>query len=191
MQYWHAYAIIASDNGLSPVRRQAIIQTNAGLLLTELLGKNEWNFNRNSNIFIQENTIEKKMSSAKWRPFCQLQSVCKYGRYTELNDGKISEVLLISIPWMDTNFAPSWWMLVGVESFQIKYYSRPFAIRSAPLQPFFYILWYMQKRVSDKTRVAVTAINQWYIHFTIRIFTHSRYIFWKQFLYQRTNTGIK
>ena len=37
---------IGSDNGLSPGRRQAIIRTNAGI------------FNRNSNIFIQENAFE-------------------------------------------------------------------------------------------------------------------------------------
>ena len=33
-------AIIGSDNGLSPERRQAIIWTNAGLLLIEPLGTN-------------------------------------------------------------------------------------------------------------------------------------------------------
>ena len=32
--------IIASDNGLSPSRRQAIIWTNAGILLIEPLGSN-------------------------------------------------------------------------------------------------------------------------------------------------------
>ena len=42
--------IIGSDNGSSPGRRQAIIWTNAGILLIE--------FNQNSNIFIQENALE-------------------------------------------------------------------------------------------------------------------------------------
>ena len=37
--YMHQ-AIIASDNGLSPVRRQAIIWTNAGILLIGSLGTN-------------------------------------------------------------------------------------------------------------------------------------------------------
>ena len=50
--------IIGSDNGLSPGRRQGIIWTNVGLLLIEPLGTLQWNFNRNSYIFIQENTIE-------------------------------------------------------------------------------------------------------------------------------------
>ena len=41
-------AIIVSDNGLSPGRRQAIIWTNAGILLIGPLGTNLWNFNQNS-----------------------------------------------------------------------------------------------------------------------------------------------
>ena len=51
--------IIGSDNGLAPGWRQAIIWTNAGILLNEPLGTNfQWNFNQNSNIFIEENTFE-------------------------------------------------------------------------------------------------------------------------------------
>ena len=49
---------IVSDNGLSPIRRQAIIQTNAELLSTEPLGTN---FNKNLIIiqdFIHENSSE-------------------------------------------------------------------------------------------------------------------------------------
>ena len=61
--------IIASDNGLSPGRRQAIIWTNAGILLIGPLGTN---FNE---ILIEIHTfsfkkMHLKMSSAKWRPFC-------------------------------------------------------------------------------------------------------------------------
>ena len=51
--------IIGSDNGLSPSRRQAIIWTNAWILL---IGPNwnklQWNSNRNLYIFIQENLFE-------------------------------------------------------------------------------------------------------------------------------------
>ena len=50
--------IIGSDNGLSPGRRQAIIRTNAGILLIEPWNKLQWNSNQNSNIFIQENAFE-------------------------------------------------------------------------------------------------------------------------------------
>ena len=60
--------IIGSDNGLSPGRRQAIIWTNAGILLIGTLGTN---FNE---ILSEIHTFSfKKMhlktSSAKWRPF--------------------------------------------------------------------------------------------------------------------------
>ena len=60
---------IGSDNGLSPDRRQAIIWTNAGILLIGPLGTN---FSENL-IWIQTFSFKKmplKMSSAKWRPFC-------------------------------------------------------------------------------------------------------------------------
>ena len=60
---------IGSDNGLSPDRRQAIIWTNAGILLTGPLGTN---FNEIL-IGIQKFSFNKmhfEVSSAKWRPFC-------------------------------------------------------------------------------------------------------------------------
>ena len=63
--------IIGSDNGLSPSRRQAIIWTNAGILL--IRNKLQWNLNRNSNIFIEENTFEIgvwKMAAILSRPQC-------------------------------------------------------------------------------------------------------------------------
>ena len=51
--------IIGSDNGLSPDRRQAIIWTNAGILLIGPTGSNFSEiFNRNSDNFIQENAFE-------------------------------------------------------------------------------------------------------------------------------------
>ena len=62
-------AIISSDNGLSPGRRQAIIWTNAGILLIWPVGTN---FSDNL-IGIQPFSFKKiylKMSSGKWRPLC-------------------------------------------------------------------------------------------------------------------------
>ena len=61
--------IIASDNGLSPGRRQTIIWTNAGILLIGPLGTN---FNE---IFIEIQTfsfkkVHLKMSSGKCCPLC-------------------------------------------------------------------------------------------------------------------------
>ena len=59
---------IGSDNGLSPARRQAIIWTNAGILLTGPIGT------KFSEIFIEIHTssfkkIHLKMASGKWRLF--------------------------------------------------------------------------------------------------------------------------
>ena len=51
--------IIASDNGLSPGRRKAIIWNNAGIFSIGLLWTNLSEiFNRNSDIFFQENALE-------------------------------------------------------------------------------------------------------------------------------------
>ena len=60
--------IIGSDNGLSPDRHQAIIWTNAGILLIGPLGTNF------SEILIEIHAfsfkkVHLKMSSGKWRPF--------------------------------------------------------------------------------------------------------------------------
>ena len=61
--------IIGPDNGLSPGRRQAIIWTNAGILLIEPLRI------KFSEISIEIHTfsfkeMHLKMSSGKWLPFC-------------------------------------------------------------------------------------------------------------------------
>ena len=61
--------IIGSDYGLSPGRRQAIIWTNAGIMLIGPLGTNF------SEILIEIYTfsfrkMHLKMSSGKWRPSC-------------------------------------------------------------------------------------------------------------------------
>ena len=61
--------IIGSDNGLSPGRRQAVIWTNAGILLIGPYGRNL------SEILIEIHTfsfkkMHLKMSSGKRRPFC-------------------------------------------------------------------------------------------------------------------------
>ena len=74
MPLGHTYASvnrvsIGPDNGLAPIRRHAIIWTNAGLLLIRTLGTNV------SEILITIQTfsfkkMHLKISSAKWRPFC-------------------------------------------------------------------------------------------------------------------------
>ena len=71
--------IIGSNNGLSPDRRQAIIRTNAGILLIGPLGIN---FNE---ILIGIQTLSftnmhLKMSSAKWRPLFLGLNVLRHDR---------------------------------------------------------------------------------------------------------------
>ena len=61
--------IIGSDNGLSPGRRQAIIWTNAVVLLMGSLGTNFSEILIEILIFSFKKT-HLKISSAKWRPFC-------------------------------------------------------------------------------------------------------------------------
>ena len=59
---------IGSDNGLSPGRRQAIIRTNAGILLIGQLGTNFSGILRE----IHTSSFKKmrlKVSSAIWRPY--------------------------------------------------------------------------------------------------------------------------
>ena len=72
--------IIGSDNGLSPERRQAIIWTNAGILLIGPLGTNF------SEILIEIQTfslkkIRLKMSSAKFCSFCPCLNVLHWSEW--------------------------------------------------------------------------------------------------------------
>ena len=61
--------IIGSDNDLSPGRRQAIIWTNAGILLIGTLGTNFSEILSEIHTFSFKE-MHFKTSSAKWRPFC-------------------------------------------------------------------------------------------------------------------------
>ena len=61
--------IIGSDNGLSPGRRQAIIWTNAGILLIRILRTNFSDILSKIHSFSFKK-MHLKMSSAKWRLFC-------------------------------------------------------------------------------------------------------------------------
>ena len=61
--------IIGSDNGLSPGRLQAIIWTNAGILLIRPLGTNFIEIVI-ENLTFSFMKMRLKVSSAKWCPFC-------------------------------------------------------------------------------------------------------------------------
>ena len=114
--------IIGSDNGLSPGRRQAIIWTNAGILLIGPLGINF------SEILIKIITflfkkMRLKVSSAKRRPFCfglnVLRAtllcgihVCNLSHYRSVNNIYIyikvyklcGHILFLPVVWKLINF---------------------------------------------------------------------------------------
>ena len=128
-------AIIGSDNGLSPGRRQTIIWTNAGILLIEHLGTNF------SEILIKSNTFSfkkmySKMSSGKWRPFClglnvltipshvdQLCSPeygqcmwCRYKQYSKcyvMITNRNEQTELLYLKKKNQQWMPTWWMSIS------------------------------------------------------------------------------
>ena len=62
--------IIGSDNGLSPERRQAIIWTNAGILLTGTVGTNF------SQILSEIHTFSFKKMRLKINVVCEMAAIC-------------------------------------------------------------------------------------------------------------------
>ena len=74
---------IGPDNGLSPGRHQAIIWTNAGILLIEPWGTNFSEILIDIHTF-SVNKIHLKMSSAKWRPFCLGLNVLTYSIHHDM-----------------------------------------------------------------------------------------------------------
>ena len=73
--------ITASDNGFSPGRRQAIIWTNAGILLIGPLGTN-FSENLIEILAFSFTKMRLKVSSAKWRPFGLGLNVLRCKRYS-------------------------------------------------------------------------------------------------------------
>ena len=97
-------AIIGSDNGLSPGRRQAVIWTNAGILLIGTLGTNF------SEILIEclsfsFKKMHMKMSSGKWWPSCLglnvLTNRCaRYCRVCWLGSFIFHQSSSVSVTWI-------------------------------------------------------------------------------------------
>ena len=91
--------ITGSDNGMSPGRCQAIIWTNAGILLIGPLGTNF------SQILIEVYAFSfKKMNlkmSGKWRPFCLSLNVF---------NNVVSKWLL----WSSTHFINHWYIIFAI-----------------------------------------------------------------------------
>ena len=102
----HIYASVnwvsfGSDNGLSPIWRQAIIWTNAGILLIRTLGANF------SEIFIGNQAfsfkkIHLKMLSVKWRPFCPGED--------ELTHWGLVMHVHASMTWITIVLGNGWWL---------------------------------------------------------------------------------
>ena len=93
--------IICSDNGLAPRRRQAIIWTNAGLLLIGPLGTNF------SEILIEMLTfsfkkMRLKVSSGKCRPFCPGLNVLK--AWCQADDKQLPQAMRSSSLMWDSSW---------------------------------------------------------------------------------------
>ena len=69
--------MIGSDNGFSPGRRQAIIWTNAGILLMRTLATHIGEILSEIHIFSFQK-MHLKMSSTKWQLFCLGLNVLTY-----------------------------------------------------------------------------------------------------------------
>ena len=117
--------LIGSDNGLSLGRRQAIIWTNVGILLIGTLrNKLQWNFNRNSDISIQENAFESvvcEMAAFLSRPQCvnSIPALVQVMACRPPGDRPLSEQMMFSlrthicvtwpqlVDWICTRFVPN------------------------------------------------------------------------------------
>ena len=75
--------IIGSDNGLSPGRHQAIIWTNAGILLIRNSGKNFNEILSEFHIFLFKK-MHLNMLSTKWQQFCLGLNVLRSFRYHDI-----------------------------------------------------------------------------------------------------------
>ena len=110
--------IIGSDNGLSPGRRQAIIWTNAGLLLIRPLGTNFSEFLVKI-LIVSFKKMRLKESSAKRQPFCLGLNELNVWRlwYTVRTINKSKSVNLSHSEKMPCQYSISswgnWWAIMG------------------------------------------------------------------------------
>ena len=94
---------IGSDNGLSPGRRQAIIWTNAGILLIGTLGTNFSEFSIVIHTF-SFNKMHLKMSSAKWRSFgLGLNVLRQWHSLNEKSCYLYQRIKIYQAPWISCN----------------------------------------------------------------------------------------
>ena len=96
--------IICSDNGLVPVWHQAIIWTNAGILLIGPLGTNF------SEIFIEIlivsfKKMHLKVPSVEWRPFCLGLNVLKWLHFWH------SQLFMMQLCFIKNQCYVGWWLV--------------------------------------------------------------------------------
>ena len=139
--------IIGSDNGLSPGRRQAIIWTNAGILLMiNLKNKLQWNLVWNSYIFIQGNAFEYVI--------CEMVEILPRPQYVDIRH------LIVEIPvcmhiLANTSFV-RWWnvLLMGAHlDAVLSQWGRP------KWQQLYRRHWHWQQRqplIAQPAKIAIT-----------------------------------
>ena len=94
--------IIASDYGLSPVRHQAIIWTNAGILLIQTLGTNISEILSEIHKFAFKE-MHLKMSSGKWWPFCLGLNMLTLNVRGPIYLGFTRSISWLLMPWLHTS----------------------------------------------------------------------------------------
>ena len=107
--------IIGPDNGLSPGRRQAIIWTNAGILLIGPWGTNFSEISIGIYTF-SFNKIHLEMSSAKWRPFCLVLNVLKVWSPSSLYR-MAAWPLAVELLWCECHRT---WLIIGKRWFRCR-----------------------------------------------------------------------
>ena len=106
--------IIGSDNGLSPGRHQAIIWTNAGILLIRTLGTNVSEILGIIHSF-SFSKMHLKMSSAKWRVFGLSLNELTLQMLRSEQSGQIWSIPWLPMPWFlasPGHQQPWYWLLV-------------------------------------------------------------------------------
>ena len=132
--------IIGSDNGLSPGRRQAIIWTNAGILLI-------WTLVTNFSEILSEihafsfKKMHLKMSSAKWRPFClglnvliHCGLVMPYGNI--VSGSHLAQVMAYCLMMIPSHYLIHWLLIC-----ELLWHSHEDVFHNNP--PSYYILWWV------------------------------------------------
>ena len=94
--------IIASDYGLSPVRHQAIIWTNAGILLIQTLGTNISEILSEIHKFAFKE-MHLKMSSGKWWLFCLGLNMLTLNVRGPIYLGFTRSISWLLMPWLHTS----------------------------------------------------------------------------------------